>query len=61
MSPNDIWRALGDDMPFNATDAVKVSRELARSLGCTSAIDQEILRCMRTRPLSDIVALYSVR
>ncbi|KAI8438464.1 hypothetical protein MSG28_010971 [Choristoneura fumiferana] len=59
MSPHDIWRALGEDVQFNATDAVKVSHELARSLGCTSAIDQEILRCIRTRPLSDIVALYS--
>ncbi|XP_047985334.1 pyrethroid hydrolase Ces2a isoform X1 [Leguminivora glycinivorella] len=59
MSPRDIWHALGEDMHYNATDAEKVSRELARSLGCTSVVDLEILRCLRGRPLSDILAVYS--
>lgn len=60
MSPFDIWKAIDEQRVIEATEVERVSREIARSLGCNSDKDQEILHCMRERPLSDLLSLYAV-
>lgn len=60
MSPFDIWKALDDQSVIDVTEVERISREIARSLGCKSDKDQEVLQCMRDRPLSDIMAVFSV-
>lgn len=60
MSPFDIWKALDEQNLIGVTEVERISREIAHLLGCKSNKDQEILQCMRERPLSDIMALYSV-
>ena len=60
MSPFDIWKALDEQKVVEATEVERISREIASSLGCDSDTDHEILHCMRERPLSDIMSLYSV-
>lgn len=61
MSPVDIWKAIDEQKAIETAEVERVSREIARSLGCNSDTDHEILRCMRERPLSDILSLYSVK
>ncbi|KOB63860.1 Carboxylesterase [Operophtera brumata] len=60
MSPIDIWKLIDEHRDSDAIKADHTSREVALSLGCTSKLDLEILNCMRTRPLSDILSVYSV-
>lgn len=60
MSPLNIWRTLDKDTDVNATEVERISLQMARSLGCSSDIDQEILQCMRARSIADIMSLYSV-
>lgn len=60
MSPNDIWKLIDERRDSDDVKADHTSREVALSLGCTSKLDLEILSCMRTRPLSDILSAYSV-
>ncbi|CAG9796630.1 unnamed protein product [Diatraea saccharalis] len=59
MSPRDIWKAVDENKTVNSTEVEELSRKVAQSLGCSSNIDQEILHCMRERPLANIVSLYS--
>ncbi|CAD0194781.1 unnamed protein product [Chrysodeixis includens] len=59
MSPFDIWKALDEQSVIEVTEVERISREIARSLGCKTDKDQEVLQCMRERPLSDIMAIYS--
>ncbi|KAI5640549.1 carboxylesterase family domain-containing protein [Phthorimaea operculella] len=59
MSPRNMWKPLDKDSIINANDTERVSLEMARMLGCFSDIDQEILQCMRAKPLADIMTLYS--
>ncbi|XP_026319419.1 carboxylesterase 1C [Hyposmocoma kahamanoa] len=59
MSPLNIWRTLDKDIDVNATEVERISLEMARSLGCSSDTDQEILQCMRARSIADIMSLYS--
>ncbi|XP_049878324.1 carboxylesterase 1C [Pectinophora gossypiella] len=59
MSPRNIWKTIDKELDVNSTATERLSLEMARSLGCASDVDQEILQCMRTRPLADIMALYS--
>lgn len=60
MSPQNIWKTLDKDIDVNATEVERISLEMARTLGCTSDIDHEILQCMRARSIADIMYLYSV-
>lgn len=60
MSPRDIWKAVDEGKDKNASEIEQVSRKIARTLGCTSETDEEILHCMQDRPLSDILSVYSV-
>lgn len=60
MSPRNIWKTLDKDIDVNATEVERISLEMARILGCTSDVDQEILQCMRARSIADIMSLYSV-
>lgn len=60
MSPLNIWRTLDKDTDVNATEVERISLQMARSLGCSSDIDQEILQCMRAQSIADIMSLYSV-
>ncbi|RVE40991.1 hypothetical protein evm_014359 [Chilo suppressalis] len=59
MSPREIWKAVDESKAVNASEIEQLSRSAAKMLGCTSTIDQEILHCMRERPVADIVSLYS--
>lgn len=60
MSPCDIWKALDEQKVVEASEVERISREIASSLGCNGNTDHEILHCMRERPLTDIMSLYSV-
>jgi hypothetical protein len=60
MSPRDIWKAVDENKRVGANEIEEISRKMALALGCTSTVDEEILHCMRERPLADIVSLYSV-
>ncbi|CAG4978850.1 unnamed protein product [Parnassius apollo] len=57
MSPRDIWRTVNKEISVNASQVDRVSRALAESLGCSSRIDSDILSCMRSRAISDIVSI----
>ncbi|KAJ8736387.1 hypothetical protein PYW08_007043 [Mythimna loreyi] len=59
MSPCYIWRAIDEKQVVKASEVERISREIANSLGCNGDTDHEILHCMRERPLSDIMSLYS--
>lgn len=60
MSPKNPWKILEDNYNYaNVTE--KTSREVAQIFGCEGKSDKEIVLCMRARPLSDIMTLYSVR
>ncbi|XP_059050456.1 carboxylesterase 1C [Achroia grisella] len=59
MSPRDPWKIVDEGYNLDAKDAIRISRELAHRLGCASTIDQEILNCMRTLSIMDIMTLYS--
>ncbi|KAL0901557.1 hypothetical protein ABMA27_006782 [Loxostege sticticalis] len=59
MAPRYVWKAVDEGRAVNATEMEVVSRKIARSAGCVSEYDQEILHCLRDRPLSDIMSLYS--
>lgn len=60
MSPIDIWKLIDEQRNTDAFKADNSSRKIALSLGCNSKLEQDILNCMRTRPLSDILMTYSV-
>lgn len=60
MAPRYIWKAVDEGRAINATQMELVSRKIAQSAGCMSEFDQEILHCLRDRPLSDIMSIYSV-
>ncbi|XP_053616535.1 acetylcholinesterase [Plodia interpunctella] len=58
MSPKNPWKILEDNYKYaNVTE--KTSREVAQIFGCEGKSDKEIVLCMRARPLSDIMTLYS--
>ncbi|CAK1602006.1 unnamed protein product [Parnassius mnemosyne] len=57
MSPRDIWRAVNKEISVNASQVDRVSRAAAESLGCYSKMDSDILSCMRSRAISDIVSI----
>lgn len=59
MSPFDIWKIIGEKV-IEVTEVERISRDIAKSLGCNGDTDHEILHCMRERPLSEIMSLYSV-
>ncbi|XP_052759019.1 carboxylesterase 4A [Galleria mellonella] len=59
MSQMNPWKVVDDRHNVNSNDAIRISREIARRLGCDNNSDQEILNCMRTLSITDIVALYS--
>ncbi|XP_028156079.1 carboxylesterase 4A [Ostrinia furnacalis] len=59
MAPRYIWKAVDEGRAVNATEMEQVSRKIAQSTGCMSEYDQEILHCMRDKPLFDIMSLYS--
>lgn len=59
MSPFDIWKAIDGQRVIEVAELERISREIAHTLGCDSDMDQNILRCLRERPLSDIMTLYS--
>uniref|UniRef100_A0A2H1W623 SFRICE_006852 n=1 Tax=Spodoptera frugiperda TaxID=7108 RepID=A0A2H1W623_SPOFR len=58
MSPFDIWKIIGEKV-IEVTEVERISRDIAKSLGCNGDTDHEILHCMRERPLSEIMSLYS--
>ncbi|KAJ0182542.1 hypothetical protein K1T71_001911 [Dendrolimus kikuchii] len=58
MSPRGLWKAIDDQNVVSASDLEKLSREIAFKLGCNTTNDQEILHCMRSRPLANIFATY---
>lgn len=60
MSPIDIWKLIDEQRDKDVLKASDSSRKVALSLGCTSTLDEDILNCMRTRSLSDILSTYSV-
>lgn len=60
MSPRGLWKAIDDQSVVVASDLEKLSREIAFKLGCNTSNDQEILHCMRSRPLANIFATYLV-
>lgn len=60
MSPRDIWKTIDKEFDLNVTETERISRELIRSLRCHSNADQEILQCMRARPLAEVLSAYSV-
>ncbi|XP_021188868.3 carboxylesterase 1C [Helicoverpa armigera] len=59
MSPRDIWKAIDESKIVKFSEVERLSREIASSLGCNNNTDNEILHCMRERPLSDLMSLYS--
>ncbi|CAB3240598.1 unnamed protein product [Arctia plantaginis] len=59
MSPFDIWKAMDEQRVIEVAEAERISREIAQLLRCDNDTDQEILRCMRERPLADILSIYS--
>ncbi|XP_022822269.1 carboxylesterase 5A [Spodoptera litura] len=58
MSPFDIWKIIGEKV-VEVTQVERMSREIAKALGCNGDTDHEILHCMRERPLSELMSLYS--
>ncbi|XP_075972368.1 acetylcholinesterase [Anticarsia gemmatalis] len=59
MSPANIWKAIDEQKGVEGAEVERMSRQIAHSLGCHNNLDQEILRCMRERPLSDILTVFS--
>ncbi|KAM3967917.1 carboxylesterase 4A [Aphomia sociella] len=59
MSPRNPWKVVDEGNNIDAKDAIHISREIARRLGCANNQDQEILNCMRTLSITDIVTSYS--
>lgn len=61
MSPFDIWKAIDEQKVIEVAEVERISREIAQLLRCDNDTDHEILRCMRERPLADILSIYSVK
>lgn len=60
MSPREIWKLVDEEKNSDANKVEKACRDIALSLGCNSKENSEILHCMRTRSLSDILSVYPV-
>ncbi|KAG6440565.1 hypothetical protein O3G_MSEX001330 [Manduca sexta] len=58
MSPQYIWEIIDEQNASNASEVEKISREIANALGCQSESDLEILNCMRSRPMPNILSVY---
>lgn len=59
MSPGHIWNTIDEKVNADAEKVEQSSRRAAEFLGCTGD-DETIVRCMQSRPLDDIIKLYSV-
>lgn len=60
MSPNDIWRTVTQKDIVAAQEIKRLNLEYASNLACTSSSPDEILECLRSRPLEDIINVYKV-
>ncbi|XP_021206187.1 carboxylesterase 1C isoform X1 [Bombyx mori] len=56
MSPQYIWQTIDEKSTNNQT--YRISQEIVRVLGCNDNGESDIINCLQTRPLSDIIALY---
>ncbi|CAH2050372.1 unnamed protein product, partial [Iphiclides podalirius] len=57
MSPREIWRAVNKELGANASEVERVSRVIAETMECSSKTDKDILNCMRSRTISDIMTI----
>ncbi|XP_013135083.1 PREDICTED: carboxylesterase 1C isoform X2 [Papilio polytes] len=56
MSPRNMWRAIDTGLNINATQVERISRSIAEALECSGTTDREILNCMRSRSITDIIS-----
>nr|WGO51732.1 putative antennal esterase CXE37 [Ectropis grisescens] len=59
MSPRNIWQLIDEENKVDAKAIESACRDIALSLGCSRSEVSEILHCMRSRSLSDILSIYS--
>lgn len=57
MSPQNIWKAIGKQTSFNSSTVEMLSQRIVEFLGCSSNSLNDILQCMKTKSLTDIMAL----
>ncbi|XP_013177364.1 PREDICTED: carboxylesterase 1C isoform X1 [Papilio xuthus] len=56
MSPRNVWRAVDKELNINASEVERISRAIAKALDCSGKTDRDILYCMRSRSVTDIVS-----
>lgn len=60
MSPQNIWKAIGKQTSYNSSTVEMLSQRIVEFLGCSSNSHNDILQCMKSKPLTDIMALNTV-
>ncbi|XP_045486302.1 pyrethroid hydrolase Ces2a [Pieris rapae] len=59
MSPTNMWQGIYENRSVTAGEQAKVSKEIARAMGCVNFRDEDILQCMKDKPLEEITKLFA--